>query len=255
MTGGVSGATPRITIDHASYRYPRGHRDAVHDVECAIYDGVTGLLGVNGAGKSTLMALLATSLVPSSGNIEWGAAGPSVAQVRKSLSWVPQSAPVPRMFTVEEFLEYSCFLKGVPKQSRPDRLKEALDAVGLADQRSQKCGALSGGQARRLVIAWGLLERPEVLLLDEPTAGLDIYQRRAVRELIKGGLAPLVLISSHILSDILGVADRLLVLDAGHLVFDDTVDAAKRTMASVTTSDDPEEQLMALLDAKRGATA
>ena len=155
------------------------------------------------------------------------------------------------MFTVEEFLQYSCFLKGVPKRSRPSRIEEALNAVELNDRRTEKCGALSGGQARRLVIAWGLLERPKVLLLDEPTAGLDIYQRRAVRELIKNGLAPVVVVSSHILSDILGVADRLLVLDAGALVFDDAIETAKRIMTTATTSDDPEEQFMALLDAER----
>lgn len=246
----MGGMSELAKLQSLTFTYCRGLRPALDGVTCAIRPGVTGLVGVNGAGKSTLLSLLAAGRRPTSGSIDWGSAGSSVAQVRRAVSWVPQSISLPRTFTVLEYLQYGCFLQGVPRSKRAERVESALAAVDLADRQRTRCGALSGGQARRLVIAWGLLPRPEILLLDEPTAGLDVYQRRAVRQLIQNRPAPLVVVASHLLSDVRGVADDLLVLDAGRLAYAGTMADAQTATADLAEAD-AEEQLIALLDRLR----
>lgn len=239
-----------IVVDHVSLRYRRSSRAALQDVTCELRPGVTGLVGVNGAGKSSLLSLIATGRRPSSGRITWDESEPSLADVRRETSWVPQAAAPPRNFTAEEFLTYGCFLKNVPRRARTSRVEHALESVCLLDSRRVKCGALSGGQVRRLGIAWGMLSEPQVLLLDEPTAGLDVYQRRGVRELMRAGLAPMVVVSSHSFNDLESVADRLLVLDSGRLVFEGSMQQVRERLSAVE-SHDPEERFVALLDSVR----
>lgn len=208
------------------------------------------MIGVNGAGKSTLLSLVAGSRRPSAGHLDWGDLATRSRAVRRSVSWVPQAISLPRTFTVNEYLHYGCFLQGVPKAERAERVASAMAVVDLVEQGRHRCGALSGGQARRLVIAWGLLPRPQILLLDEPTAGLDVYQRRAIRQLVQSRPAPLVIMTSHLLSDVRDVADDLLVLDAGRLAFTGSMAEAQAATADVADAD-PEDQLIALLDRLR----
>ncbi|MFC6712515.1 ATP-binding cassette domain-containing protein [Branchiibius cervicis] len=237
-----------VSFYQVSYRYPRSSRVALSDISFGLSPGVTGLIGVNGAGKSTLMELIATMRAPSSGRIEWDPAGSSIRTIQERVSLVPQSATLPRGFSVYDFLRYSCFLKAVPRSCRESRIADSIDKVHLTDMLKEKCGSLSGGQARRVVIAWGLLSQPEVLLLDEPTAGLDVYQRRSVRELVKSGLAPVTLISSHLLGDLLGVAQNMLVLNNGKLHYQGSMAEAVELIEATGAPKDSEEQFIALLE-------
>ena len=205
-----------------------GRTQALHPLDLTIGRGVVGLLGPNGAGKTTMLRLLATSLTPSVGRIT--VAGhdvtADVAQrtaARRRIGYLPQEVSFPRGMTSAGFLDYIAVLKEWGA-ARPRRLEveRVLALVQLSDLGTKRVSALSGGQRRRLAIAQALIGSPELLILDEPTTGLDPEQRVLLRGLL-GGLPGTVLISTHQTEDVSALCDRVLVMDAGSLRFDGSV--------------------------------
>lgn len=189
---------------------------AVGPVDLELGAGVTCLVGANGAGKSTLFRMLAGVDSPTTGEVRRGG--------RTSLGYLPQEPVLPPRATARAFLHHVAWLQRVERSEREGRVCEALEKVGLSASADVQVRALSGGMARRLGIAHALVHHPEVLLLDEPTAGLDPRQRVGVRQLVSALAADsTVLVSTHLVEDVRGLADRVLVLVSGRLAFDGTV--------------------------------
>jgi ABC-type multidrug transport system ATPase subunit len=198
---------------------------AVADVSLRLEPGVVGLIGHNGAGKTTLMQMIATLTKPSGGRILFDG-GDVVARpdaLRNRLGYLPQDFGVYRNVTALEFMRYFAALKGVRDAGRIRRL---LELVNLHDQAGRMASTFSGGMLRRLGIAQALLNDPDVLVVDEPTAGLDPEERLRFRNLLADlGADKLVIISTHIVSDVETIAGRLAIMRSGRLVACDTPDA------------------------------
>jgi ABC-2 type transport system ATP-binding protein len=203
-----------LAFDHVSYAY--GHRPALTDVSFAIGPGITGLLGVNGAGKSTALRLAVGELRPDSGSVRVGDSGPDGPA---SVGYCPQTVALPKQLSVAEFLGYLAWLRKVPRGRRRSVVAEALAWADLGDRRQDRVGSLSGGMVRRLVIAQAVMGAPGLLLLDEPTTGLDPEQRARIRGLLaRLPTDATVLLSSHIVEDIEALASSTLVLSEGQVV-------------------------------------
>jgi len=190
--------------------------------------GVTGLLGPNGAGKTTLLRILATVMAPDRGSLQILGLDPSKeadrVEIRRRLGYVPQEAGYHEDFSAFEFVDYLAILKEmVDRDARHDEVRRVLDIVGLGDVRHKKLRKLSGGMRRRVIIAQSLLGRPDLLVLDEPTVGLDPEQRLRFREMLSGvGPNVTVILSTHQTTDISALCQRVVVLDAGKIRFDGT---------------------------------
>ncbi len=215
-----------VRCNGLSHHYGAGAR-ALDDISIELGAGVTGLVGVNGAGKSTLLRILSGGLRPSGGTVSVLGASPYGSGRRAALTataLMPQELSIPRELRAHEVVAYIGWLRGLSSRRARERSAAVLAAVGLADRADSRVSALSGGMMRRLALAQALVSDPPVLLLDEPTTGLDPEQRAAVRALI----AELpeehtIVMSSHVMEDIETLADRVLVLDEGRLLFDGTV--------------------------------
>ncbi len=198
---------------------------AVADVSLTLQRGVVGLIGHNGAGKTTLMQMVATLTRPTSGQILFD--GVDIAKrpedIRRRLGYLPQDFGVYANLTALEFLQYFAALKGVRD---PARLRHLLERVNLHDQAHRPAASVSGGMRQRLGIAQALLNDPDILVVDEPTAGLDPEERLRFRHLLSEiGFKRLVLLSTHIVSDVESIASELAILRAGRLVAFETPEA------------------------------
>ena len=213
-----------------------GRSLAVRPTTLDLRPGVVGLLGPNGAGKTTLLRLLATALPPTAGRVvvagyDVTASHAQRVEARRRLGYCPQEVTLPRGMTAAGFLDYVAVLKEWKgTETRHAEVRRVLDAVDLGDRGQVKVSKLSGGQRRRLVIAQALLGAPDLLLLDEPTTGLDPEQRASLRGLLSG-LAGTVLLSTHQTEDVSALCDRVLVIDAGAICFDGTVPELLATAA------------------------
>lgn len=201
----------------------QGGKAALDDVNLEIGTGLFGLLGPNGAGKSTLMRILCTLLVPTAGIAK--VLGHDVVQerdaVRRRLGYLPQEFSAWRLQTCEEVLDTMARLSGIRDSAqRARRIKETLESVGLSPVADRKVKALSGGMVRRLGVAQALIHEPPVLVVDEPTVGLDPEERLRFRRLM-GELAQsrVIVLSTHIVADLGGSCQDLALIDAGKLVF------------------------------------
>ncbi len=191
---------------------------AVDRISLSLEKGVTGLLGANGAGKTTLMRMLSGLLTPTSGEISYDDMSVKSEDYRNVLGYLPQDFGYYPEFTGREFLMYFCALKGLDKKSAKARCAELLEIVGLEEAADKKIRKYSGGMKQRVGIAQAIINRPEVLILDEPTAGLDPKERVRFRDLIgELGKESVVLLSTHIVSDIEHVADRLIMMKDGQI--------------------------------------
>lgn len=182
--------------------------------------GVTGLIGANGAGKTTLMRMLCGILTPTEGTITYNGAPVTGENYRSILGYLPQDFGYYPDFTGKDFLLYFSALKGLSKADAKTRTEELLQITGLSDAGRKKVKTYSGGMKQRLGIAQALINRPEVLILDEPTAGLDPQERARFRDLIAEiGRENIVLLSTHILSDIEHIAERIIMMKSGQIIW------------------------------------
>lgn len=194
---------------------------AVREVSCTLTNGVYGLLGVNGAGKTTLMRLLCTLLTPTSGQVSLD--GQDIfqmgAEYRRRLGYLPQDFGYYPDFSVFDYLLYIGSIKGLRPATARKRGEELLEQVGLTAARHKKMKRLSGGMKRRVGIAQAMLNDPEILILDEPTAGLDPSERIRFRNLLAElSQSRLVLLSTHIVSDVEHIAHQILLMKSGAIV-------------------------------------
>lgn len=207
-----------LTVDRLTKQYR--NKIAVDRLSFSLNKGVTGLLGANGAGKTTLIRMLCGILVPTSGEITYNGIGVSDESYRNVLGYLPQEFGYYPEFTGKDFLMYFAALKGFTKNAAESRSSELLDLVGLSDVRKKKIKTYSGGMKQRLGIAQALINRPEVLILDEPTAGLDPKERVRFRNLIDEiGKDSIVLLSTHIVSDIEHIADNVIMMKNGQIIW------------------------------------
>lgn len=207
-----------LFIDRVSKQYR--NRIAVDCVTAKLHQGVYGLLGANGAGKTTLMRMLCGILNPTSGTISFDDIDVGEEAYRAILGYLPQDFGYYPEFTAMDFLLYLSALKGIPKTKAKQRANELLELVSLQDVSRRKIKTFSGGMKQRLGIAQALLNEPRLLILDEPTAGLDPKERVRFRNLIEGlGKDSIVLLSTHIVSDIEHIADEVLMMKDGQLIF------------------------------------
>lgn len=208
-----------IVIDNLSKRY--GKKEAIKNLSLKIPSGMYGLLGRNGAGKTSLTQILAALSVPTNGDI-WlnGVSIKETAKIREMVGYLPQDFSMYRSMTVLGAMDYLGLLSDIPKEIRKERIDELLEKVNLKDNARTKIKALSGGMKRRLGIAQALLHNPQILIVDEPTAGLDPEERIRFRNLLSDFADDrIVLLSTHIASDIESICDGVAVLNDGKLIF------------------------------------
>jgi ABC-2 type transport system ATP-binding protein len=215
-----------IRIRNLTKRY--GRSEAVSGIDLEIGAGVIGLLGPNGAGKTTLLRIVATSLAPTSGTIEILGNDPRDAAgrlaIRRALGYVPQEVGLYETFTVFDFLDYIAILKEqVDRRARRDDVRRVIAAVDLGDVSSTRIRRLSGGMRRRVALAQSLLGDPQLLVLDEPTVGLDPEQRLRFRQIVsEHAERRCVLLSTHMTEDIEALCERVVVMQRGRIAFDGT---------------------------------
>jgi ABC-2 type transport system ATP-binding protein len=219
----TSAANARCALiaEAVRYRYPNGH-DAVAGIDLNLGPGILGLLGPNGAGKSSLMRILATLTRPSSGRVLWN--GIDIARepnaLRLGLGYLPQDFGVYPALSAREFLAYLAAVKGLPAAKTRSRIDECLSEVGLSEAADLRLGDFSGGMRQRVGIAQALLNDPQLLIVDEPTVGLDPEERLRFRHLITDLAGQrLIILSTHIVSDVEASATELAVMSKGRLLF------------------------------------
>lgn len=215
-----------LIINRVSKQYK--NKIAVDRISVKLQKGVHGLLGANGAGKTTLMRMICGILKPTSGTISFDGTDASEEDYRSILGHLPQDFGYYPEFTGQDFLLYMAALKGIAKPQAKRKAGELLQLVSLQEVAQKKIKTYSGGMKQRLGIAQALLNDPKLLILDEPTAGLDPKERVRFRDLIEGlGKDSIVLLSTHIVSDIEHIADDILMMKQGQLIYKGKWDASQ----------------------------
>ena len=204
---------------------------ALQDFSTELQEGVYGLLGANGAGKTTLINIFVGILKRDTGNIliDGVEAGKLGKQFLSQIGYMPQYPIFYPDFRIVDFLDYMCALKGIPKEIGRKRIEELLETVNLTEAKHKKIGALSGGMRQRVGIVQAMLGDPKILILDEPTAGLDPQERIRFRNLItKFSHGRTVLLATHIVSDVECIANEVLILKKGQLIRQNTISALEQ---------------------------
>ena len=213
-----------LTLSHVSKKY--GKFLAIEDINLELDNGLYGLLAPNGAGKTTLIKMITTLLTPTEGEILYD--GVQIQEMgenyRDLLGYLPQQFGYYKNNTPVQYLDYLAALKGIPKKESREIIKEKLALVGLSDVANKKMKKFSGGMLQRVGIAQALLNDPKILILDEPTAGLDPKERVRFRNIISSlSKDRIVILSTHIVSDIESIANKVILIKDKHLYQVDTV--------------------------------
>ena len=219
-------ATPDLTLSAQQLKRSFGNQTVIHDVSLQLKRGeVLGLLGHNGAGKSTTMQMLTGCLTPDSGTIK--VCGIDMlrqpSQAKAHLGYLPETPPLYREMTVRDYLTFVARLRGLKSADVPAALELALQRCSLNDKRGKLIGTLSKGYQQRVGIAQAIIHQPAVVILDEPTVGLDPTQIREIRALIRElGNLHSVILSTHLLSEVESICDRVEIMQHGKLIYGDT---------------------------------
>ncbi len=225
-----------------------GRTQAVGGVNLDAGPGVFGLLGPNGAGKTTLLRMMATVISPNSGTLRLLGRDPGSyaprREIRRRLGYLPQALGYYPGFTVAEFVEYFALLKDMPPARVPGAVATAIERVSLGSKARAKLRGLSGGMLRRVGIAQAIVNEPDLLLLDEPTAGLDPEQRVQFRELLREfGRVATVIVSTHLVEDVGAACGEVALMDQGKIIFHGTpAELAARADGTATAGDAPLER-------------
>jgi ABC-2 type transport system ATP-binding protein len=224
-----------------------GRTTAVAGVDLRAGPGVFGLLGPNGAGKTSLLRMMATAIQPTSGTLRLLDRDPGSyrprQEIRRRLGYLPQQLGYYPGFTVTEFVEYFALLKEVPPAQVPAAVATAIERVQLGDRAKSRLRTLSGGMLRRVGVAQAIVNEPELLLLDEPTAGLDPEQRVTFRTLLRDlGQRATVVVSTHLVEDIGAACGQVALMDQGKIVFDGTPQELTALGEGHATGDAPLER-------------
>lgn len=225
-----------------------GDVKALQNINCSFTPGVYGILGPNGAGKSTLINLITNNLGRDEGQILWN--GKDIVKESKSyrqiLGYMPQQQGYYEDFTAGAFLMYMSHLKGLDKRDAKNRVNELLEVFHLEKVRNKRVGGFSGGMKQRLLLAQALLNDPQLVILDEPTAGVDPQERINIRNYISQmSTNRIVLLATHIVSDIEAIAKEIIIVKAGQIVEHDTPgNLITKVGSSVWNMEIPEEDLM-----------
>jgi ABC-2 type transport system ATP-binding protein len=234
-----------VEITNLTRRF--GRNQAVAGVDLQAGPGVFGLLGPNGAGKTSLLRMMATVIPPSSGEMRLLGRDPgaheSRREIRRRLGYLPQNLGYYPGFTVLEFVEYFALLKDMPAARVPAAVAQAVERVDLGAKAKAKLRTLSGGMLRRVGIAQAIVNAPELLLLDEPTAGLDPEQRVQFRALLRDlGRHATVVVSTHLVEDVGAACTEVALMDAGRVVFHGTPAELAALGTDLDTGDAPLER-------------
>ncbi|WP_066890003.1 ABC transporter ATP-binding protein [Clostridium nigeriense] len=214
-----------LVIKNLNKSYDKGLTYALKDFNVTLTKGIYGLLGPNGAGKSTLMNIITDNLKPSGGEILYN--GRNIIDIgevfRNILGYMPQNQGIYDDFTGEKFLWYMSALKGLSKKQAKEKIEYVLGLVNMEEHKHKKLKSYSGGMKQRILIAQALLNDPEVLILDEPTAGLDPRERIRIRNFISEiSLDKIVIIATHVVSDIEFIAKEILLVKKGEIIKKDS---------------------------------
>lgn len=209
-----------LVIENVTKQY--GDFIALRNISLSLENGVYGLLAPNGAGKSTLIKMLATLITPTAGTITYN--GEDIfamgEKYRERLGYLPQHFGYYRHYTPVQYLQYLAALKGMPKEQAGDRIDEVLELVALSDVKKKKMRKFSGGMIQRVGIAQALLADPQILILDEPTAGLDPKERARFRHILSNlARTRIVLLSTHIVSDVESIANEIIMIKNKQLLY------------------------------------
>lgn len=212
-----------IEIREVTKIYPMGKKKALDNVSFDIPNGIFGLIGRNGAGKTTLMRIIATVMDQTGGAIYFDGKELKANrdEFRKSLGYLPQSTKLMPRLNIVEFLDYICIMKGVKdKKERKEKIAEAIETVGLVGEEKKKLGNYSGGMLRRAGIAQALIEDPKVLIIDEPTTGLDPEERLYFLNLLSRiAMERTIIFSTHITADIENLCRNICILEQGKVKY------------------------------------
>ena len=214
----------KLVLENVTKKYK--DKTAIHNISAELHSGqLIGLIGKNGAGKTTLLKLLSTIMKPTSGRILLDdqdiVKNPNI--MRNTIGYLPQEVFAYPNLTVLEYLSYVASVKGMRKKEAEKQINILLTNFHLENARNKRMGSCSGGMKQRVGIICALLDNPQIIIIDEPTTGLDPEERIAVRNILSGlSKERIVILSTHIVSDIEAVASRLLMLQNGNLVFDDS---------------------------------
>ena len=214
-----------LTLKHITKKYK--DKTALEDVSLELDCGIYGLLGPNGAGKSTLMNIITGNIKPTGGSVLWD--GTDIRELgvrfRSVIGYAPQQQGLYSSFSGRRFLSYMAALKGIPKKEVRGEIERVLSYVNMQEAADRAIGGYSGGMKQRILIAQAILGDPKLIVLDEPTAGLDPKERVRFRNLIEDlGKESIVLLSTHIVSDIEHIADYVLLMNDGRLIYNGSMD-------------------------------
>lgn len=222
-----------LRLEHIEKSY-RHVKKALSDISLTLTPGVYGLLGANGAGKTTLMNIITDNLRPDSGQVFYN--GENISRLgsryRSAIGYMPQQQGLYESFTASRFLYYMAALKGLDRKTAKAQIDDLLIQVNLQHEAHKRLGSFSGGMKQRILIAQALLGTPEILILDEPTAGLDPKERIRIRSFISEiAYDRIVIFVTHVVSDIECISDRVILLKSGRIIGNDTPSSLIETVS------------------------